>query len=292
MKAADIRKIYLAASEGANFYPKDMSCLSKTKKNNRNICITGGIGDFLAIQRFTIDTDFNGTYFLVTRSWHEIGEIIRFTNSLSDYVAVLKEFPSDWYSFISKQHFTQCADVRKIKYPPDFINAEDFSISKVFPYIHKNKPALKSNLLIDKDCYDISAYKLPKEYIAIVMQSNRDTGHASRGRNFTQEEVEKVCSIDCIPKVCVFCQCSNPHPGFIHLKNTTVLESIQILKNASGYIGVDSWLSVLAGWTMPSERIKIKCINSHGIENACCYWPLLDPEKAIVSHLTEIKWGA
>lgn len=292
MKAADIRKIYLAASEGSSFYPKDVSCLSKNKQNSRKLCITGGIGDFLTIQRFTIDPEFDGTYFLITRSWHEIGEIIRFTNKLSDYVAVIKEFPSDLYSFISKEHFAQCADVRKIKYPPDLKNAEDYSISKVFPHIHKNKPSLKSNTLIDKDCYDISGYNLPKEYIATVMQSNRDTGHASRGRNLTQEEIEKISSVNSVPKVCVFCQCSNPHPGFIHLRNTTVLESIQIIKSASGYVGVDSWLSVYAGWTMPSDKVKIKCINSHGIENACCYWPLLDPEKTIVSDLTKINWGA
>ena len=292
MKAADIRKIYLAASGGANVYPKDTSCLAKSKQINQKICITGGIGDFLAIQRIAINLEFDGTIYLVTRSWHEIGEIINFTNPKTDYIPVLKQFPPDWYSFLSKDHFLACADVRKIKYPADLRNAEDFSISKVFPTIHKSKPSLLPNLLLENDCSDLSAFKLPKEYVALVLQSNRDTGHAARGRNFTLEEIDAVQSSSSIPKVCVFCQCSNPHTGFMHLKNTTVLQSLQIVKKACGYIGVDSWLSVFAGWVMSSQQIKIKCINSHGIDNANCYWPLLDAAKVLASDMTKITWGA
>lgn len=292
MKANDIRKIYLTATGRTSVYPKDISCTTKSKQLSNKIFITGGIGDFLAIQRLHINPDFDGTFFLVTRSWHEIGEILKFTNPSSDYITVLKNFPDDWYSFLSKEHFLACADVRKIKYPPDLKNSEDFSISKVFPSIHKSKPTLLKNLLIEKDCYDTSAFKLPAEYIAVVMQSNRDAGHASRGRNFTKEEVEAVCTSSNIPKVCVFCQCTDLHNGFLHLKNTTVLESIQIIKKACGYIGIDSWLSVFAGWIMTSEQIKIKCINSHGIDNSCCYWPLLDPEKVLVSDISKINWGA
>lgn len=282
MKYDDIKKIYLKASTGISQYPKDISSISKSKKYNKKIFISGGIGDFLAIQRFCIEPDFDGTFFLVTRSWHEIGEIIHFTNPSAEYITVLKQFPADFYSFFTLEHFLACSSVRKLRYPPDIENSEDYSISNVFPEINQNKLKLLENRIITQECADIKNFKLPKEYISLVLQSNRDAGHAARGRNFTSEEIENTCSCSSLPKICLFCQCVDPNPNFLHLKNTTILQSIEILKKSSGYIGIDSWLSVIAGWVLPSDKVKIKCINNHGIENACCYWPSLDPKKSIV----------
>lgn len=95
-----------------------------------------------------------------------------------------------------------------------------------------------------------------------------------------------------MPVICVFCNCVNPHPAARHVKNTSVLQSMEIVKKASGYIGVDSWLSVVAGWHLEADRLKIKCINQNGISNRKCYWPLRHSDDILHDDLLkEFKWG-
>ena len=47
------------------------------------------------------------------------------------------------------------------------------------------------------------------------------------------------------------------------------------IKESKKYIGIDSWLSVIAGYKFDDLDIKIKCFNPHGLNNRDCYYPLV-----------------
>lgn len=55
-------------------------------------------------------------------------------------------------------------------------------------------------------------------------------------------------------------------PLLINLTNkTSIIEAFEILKYAIGYIGIDTCFSVLASYTMPKNKVMVKCINKHGL---------------------------
>lgn len=59
---------------------------------------------------------------------------------------------------------------------------------------------------------------------------------------------------------------------FLNLTNKiNLFESIELLRNAKGYIGIDSWLSVVAPM-FGLHDIKIKSVNTNVLLNYRCYW--------------------
>lgn len=55
-----------------------------------------------------------------------------------------------------------------------------------------------------------------------------------------------------------------PHPRLIDLTNqVSILEGIELLKVAQGYLGIDSALSVLAAKLFPSDRLAVKSVWGH-----------------------------
>ena len=59
---------------------------------------------------------------------------------------------------------------------------------------------------------------------------------------------------------------------FLNLTNkTNLFESIELLRKAKGYVGIDSWLCVVAPMFRVSD-IKIKSVNTNTLVNYRCYW--------------------
>jgi ADP-heptose:LPS heptosyltransferase len=59
----------------------------------------------------------------------------------------------------------------------------------------------------------------------------------------------------------------------IDLSNLTKIEeAVEIVKAAKGYLGIDSWLSVLAAKVFNSLSLQIKSVNSHCLNNAAFYY--------------------
>ena len=81
------------------------------------------------------------------------------------------------------------------------------------------------------------------------------------GRDFDQADWQKVA-----PAAVVLNDQREFVPqGLIDLSGqTTILEAIEILKHARGYIGIDSASSVLASQLFSGDNLKIKCVNPHG----------------------------
>jgi hypothetical protein len=61
--------------------------------------------------------------------------------------------------------------------------------------------------------------------------------------------------------------------SFINLSGkTSIEESIEILKSCHGYIGIDSFLSVVASKIFDNNNVFIKCYNKHGYDWKDLYW--------------------
>lgn len=64
-----------------------------------------------------------------------------------------------------------------------------------------------------------------------------------------------------------------PHPQLLDLTNQcSLLENIELLKGAEGYLGIDSGLSVLAAKLFPRSRLAVKSVWGHCYANAHTYY--------------------
>lgn len=70
---------------------------------------------------------------------------------------------------------------------------------------------------------------------------------------------------------------------------TSVFESIQITKNASGYIGIDSFLSLIASETVPHNNIIVKT-KMIGINHKYYYNKVKDVNKIMYKNVDYIKY--
>lgn len=67
----------------------------------------------------------------------------------------------------------------------------------------------------------------------------------------------------------VLCREKTPVPSHLRLLDmqgrTTITEAVELLKGAAGYLGIDSWASVLAAKLFSPNRVRVKCLpTSHG----------------------------
>lgn len=110
---------------------------------------------------------------------------------------------------------------------------------------------------------------MPENYYCIVNSTPYNRRWFNNQRYFTQHEWNSVLNFlktkgikgvvlnignDFVPN----------SPYVVNLTNkTTICESIEILKNSKGYIGVDSCLSVLAARLFDNNNLYIKSNNKH-----------------------------
>lgn len=250
--------------------------IRKQQNRGRSILITGGIGDFIALEPYILSqrTGISQIY-LATRGSGEIAEIVRKAYPEVTLKNVVPNFPRHKYSFISYEECFAYMREKKIRIPSDFTTSQDCSILKIFPQIEKNGLEHMTSRLLLNEFTNIKNFCLPEKYVAMVSASLRDAIHASRGRNLLPHEITNIKSRLTLPIVCIYCECKQRDPDIIHLPKTNIFESIEILKNSCGYVGIDSWLSVVAGWIFDEKKMVVKCINEHGIRNKNCYWPKL-----------------
>ncbi len=145
---------------------------------------------------------------------------------------------------------------------PEFLEAEDYGILTVFPKL-KPEDYNGSSFLKNTLCnLDVS---LPELFFVICPYG---TGK-HENRNFNPQDWSIVVDFlkkrnltgiilnDRIQSVAI-------HDNLVDLSGkTSLLEAIEILKRAAGYIGVDSSLSVLAAKLFATENIVIKTTNMH-----------------------------
>lgn len=134
-------------------------------------------------------------------------------------------------------------------FPPHWNQVEDYSIHAVFARIRSGELSYQGSSFLTHKLAEVKQ-QLPDRFICIHPATETDQDMPKR--SFYPHEWNNVINwLDLInlPAVVVN-KGKHPvpeHNRLINLTNeTNMLESIEILKRATGYCGVDSWLSVLA----------------------------------------------
>jgi len=240
-----------------------------------SIILTGGIGDVLTIDSYLTDEDrakIKKIYWATkTQKFSR-----RLINAAKRFFPNLKRHVVAWNQFELFHGFGQANWLHKLTQdiPPGYDKAQDLSISLLFKKIlNKEIPFQGSCLLRDKIA-DIESFKLPKKYLCIVPHTDNGDGL----RNFTLQEWANVLKWLIHTNqigVGLGTNFEAPYEAncFINLiGKTTPEQSIEVLKHSYGYIGIDTWLSVLAAQLFEPYRLMIKSKNVHLFINKAAYY--------------------
>ena len=115
----------------------------------------------------------------------------------------------------------------------------------------------------------LDGFELPPRYLVCCPSTPFNTGGTRELRDFNRDDwrgtIERA-EAHGLPVLVLNSEGAEPAPThpLIHDYQgaTTVAESLEILKGAEGYIGIDSYLSVAATRVLPLDRVEIKCIHT------------------------------
>lgn len=278
---ASIRK---AATDSNVIKPINIKKVTRIAKphqvyRSKSIFISGSIGDVIALESFFTDEERSlvNKVFYATQKKKEIELILKSLPNFSavqDHISVWDDFSNLWCFFSKEECINKLRMSNKIA-PPELIRAEDFSIFNKFNQIINGSISYNQSSLINYNLADISNFVLPENYITICPYS---TDKRMIGRDFNKNDWEE--SINWLKKLGlqgVVLNCGQDwvpeSDAVINLANkTTITEAIEILKKSSGYIGIDSSLSVLAAKLFNTEFLQIKSVNDHCYKYAKCYY--------------------
>ena len=256
--------------------------------------VTGGIGDFIAIDQF-FGYSFKKNIIFLTKQSLILKNLLQTYSSKNKYFALYYNF-----DIIKKPGFDDSDEL--YKHFPIFkkLNIKIINISDIFPILSKK---LIADALFNKHCFlfeNISIdvkdkFNLPDKYIVICpyTEDNRISCiHCKKShlkidkcpltRNFVDIDYINTIkflnenNITGVMLSKVFIEISSSidiNNNIINLSSkTTLVESIEILKHSCGYIGIDSFLSVIASKLDNCKKKYVKCNSTHPINFKHIYW--------------------
>jgi len=235
------------------------------RRSKTSILLTGGVGDVIALESFFGDYEREtlSTIYYATRNHKEIRSLF---DSMSDIFPNLKNhiiLLDDFSEFFALHEKTEVSS-KLSEFPEDWPRVSDWSIMSKFNQFDSDYYTYNGSSLLKKQVADISHLDLPDKYVVLVPWSHNDS--IMKDREFTSEEwAEVLMFIENRGLKGVVLNTGEPCniDGLIDLTNqTTMPQSIEVLKRASGYIGVDSCLSILASQLF-DDILFIKSNNSH-----------------------------
>lgn len=232
-----------------------------TSGPGRTVLLTSGIGDALALDSFTLPEVRESLTGMVLAS-PAARTVLQLYQAAPTYPN-LRNFsvlPTGKNVYYSKEA------VEKMQGP---IAAEDWSIAVRFPtFRHYAGSSFLEHTLCRPRRFD-------RPYVIIVPHSSWGRW---AGRSFTAEDWANLLNFlerrqllgvvlhDGAEKVVA-------SPRLVDLTGqTSILEAIELLKGAQGYLGIDSWASVLAAKLFPTQRIAVRSVWSHLYQNARVYY--------------------
>lgn len=257
---------------------------------NKSFFITGGIGDILAVECFLTDDEKSNveTIYYATRKKQQIETLFKLNKAfcnLKNHVNLWKEYNNFW-CFYSIEDYLEKSKNNTI---PDYRNCKDLSILKIFEQINKKNINYNKCSFIENKLCNIDKFNLPKKYITILPYS---TDKRISERDFDDLDwynVIKILEKFKLKGVVIGEEKNKKIPNnnlIINLTNKTLIEEpIEILKKSQGYLGVDSWLSVLAPKILNTKDIQIKCKNEHCYKNSYCYFSPLNKFDFLVNNI-------
>lgn len=247
-------------------------------KNHNSIFLTGGIGDIFAVESFLTDAERNriSCIYYATNKRKYIEQLFRCVSD-KDHYPVLKNHCILWDDFSNFWCFYSMEDyLKKTKSKKNMFNyCKDLSILRVFNDVKAKTVKYNSSTFLNKKLTDISHLNLPQEYVTILPYS---TDKRCLNRDFNDSDWSNIVKIlkKNNKKGVVINQGEDKvfkNDFLINLSNMlTILEAVEVLKNSIGYLGIDSWLSVLAAKLFDNSNLQIKSTNNHCYENAYCYY--------------------
>jgi hypothetical protein len=263
-------------------------------KSSSSIFLTGGIGDIFAVESFLTNEQkkkINTIYYATNKK--EYIEKLFCAPTLSEYYPNLKNHCVLWDDFSNFWCFYSIEDyVKKSNNKSNIVqNSIDLSILKVFDDIKSNRIRYNESVFLKAKLANIDYLNLPQDYLTILPYS---TDKRLLARDFTKKDWQNVINNlqyknlkgvvinsgqDNVPK----------NENIIDLSNKLdILEAVEVLKNSKGYLGIDSWLSVLAAKLFDDPNLQIKSLNNHCYDNAYCYYA---PKKNFNFITKHIKYG-
>ena len=253
-----------------------------------SLLITNGIGDFLAAESFWPEAKRREltTVYYATRQWRAIRELLE-AFARKNYPR-LKHHVVLWEDFDESEAFcfTSAGDVtQRVRVPP---GVEDFSIARVFPEVTEGLLHHTGSTALRYELADVTHLELPQRFFVIFPQTD---DNLPPERNFTSRDwLDALAWIaDAGGRAAVILGGPvdesdrfrrpelSPRPGELDVLDlrghTSILESIEVLKRAEGYLGIDSWLSVPASRLFRWPKLAIKCVrDTGGIQWRHVYW--------------------
>jgi hypothetical protein len=285
---------YIIAKNNTNNYDELEYILNEINRNNVGsfIIVTGGIGDFLTIDYFFGYSLYKNIIFLTKQS-------LLLKNLLQTYSLTKKYFALNFdFDLIGKPGFDNSDEL--YLYFPIFKkkNIEIINISNIFQNLSEkniNKCTFKNYCFYKKTIMNIkSKFNLPDKYYVIspytednrifcvnCNQIHRQTNNCKLTRNFIHDDYINTINFlnkrnivgVILSKVPIIIPMGMNVKNIINLSSiTTLVDCVEILKNSSGYIGIDSFLSVIASKVEKCKLIHIKCNNAHGRKHKHIYW--------------------
>ncbi len=202
--------------------------------------VTGGIGDAIAVESMLTEAERDRleTLYLACPAWREVADLLdacRFPRLRRQVV-----LPSEG------AHKDAASVRRATGLPP---GVSDWSISSVF-YQGRRLPG-RSSLLERR----VARISLPEGRYAVVVPHS--TWGRWEGRGFDKADWAAALTM-------------------LEAQQLTGIvlgrESVEIVKGAAAYIGVDTWASVLAAQLLPAEALTVKSVRDHCHANAARYF--------------------
>jgi hypothetical protein len=255
----------------------------KIVKNNKQLAshvfISGGIGDVFAVEshltedeRKTITTIFYGT--------QKADPIIKLFTALPNYTRlkqqsqIWSDFSRFWCFYTLNECVTRIITAGR-GCPESLKESRDLGIMPRFSDIKSGRMKYTGSSFLKHKLTDISRFNLPQKYIAVCPYS---TDKRVGDRDFNGSDwvaCLEILDLMGMKGVILNKGSDNPFitPQLVNLgNNTEITEAVEILKGASGYIGIDSSLSVLAAQLFVEPNLLIKSRNQHLYSNMDCYY--------------------
>ena len=291
----------------------------KLNKNKKYAFVICGVGDFICIDYFLKFKDIH--FIFASKSSLLLKTLLMETEKNDKNDRCLQHFAVYFnFDILNRPGFNDVNEMfqrlpyLKLLNKISQINVVDIKLFKYIQNIINCNPKIealnKNNRFLNKTYCDVKKkFNLPENIMLICpyTQDNRvqcilcdkmhtETNNCIATRNFTIKDYYNTESIlksnKMIGVIVTDVESILPDEikdSFINLSGkTSIEESIEILKACHGYIGIDSFLSIIATKIFTSNDVIIKSNNKHAYNWGKVYWyPFTS--KSSVGHVTATK---
>jgi hypothetical protein len=286
LRGQPINKLQIKNVASFSTENRQKTMITRTGRNVRpsivrrsdHIFISGSIGDVFAIESFMSDAERRSisTIFYASQKTVELESLFKalpnFPN-LKHHISVWNDFSKFWCFHSLHDCVARMNAYGKTK-PSNLLTANDFSIADRFPRIKAGRLAYNQSSFLAYKLADLVC-ELPERYFVVCPYS---TDKRIACRDLEPSDWAAVLSyLEKTDTMGVILNAGNDQPPIsnrlLDLSNkTTILEAIEILKKAKGYLGIDSSLSVLAAKLFEYPNLIVKSRNEHCYNNMSCYF--------------------